>query len=318
MINYFDNKPYLKLLVKAFIFTIQFASLYYLWSSVQVYNDSFINNNIQYSSVWYFLIIVIFLYAIALVFPALGWTRIINYYSKDSVKSSDILWLYWRTSIAKYIPGNVFHYISRQIHGGAFGLKQKVMGIASFIEVLFVVSAGVLISLLFYPFVELPKNFIIIPNALFSLLVIGAIALPWVFIVWINKFIQLKNNGIPLRSVYDAGLLLGYLNYIVFLVFSAILFAGLLFLSGLSFFDSMYGIFIYGFAYVISYITPGAPGGIGVREALLVLFLDGMIPSGKAVSIVIIFRVLTICGELLCFGLTYYFLPERIKLERKI
>ena len=316
MIDTFKGKPQLKILGKTFSFGVQFASLYYLWGALQEYDDSLLNSILGYSSDWYFLMALILFYSIALIFPALGWTNILNYYSKNKVKYSETLWLYCRTAIAKYIPGNVFHYISRQIHGSAFGWEQKMMGIASIIEVLFVVSAGVLISLLFYPFVELPKNFIVIPNILFALLVISVIALPWIVIVGINKFIQLKQNEVSLNSIFHKELLLGYFNYIVFIVFSAILFAALLFLSGLSFFDSMYGIFIYGFAYVLSYITPGAPGGIGVREALLVLFLGGMMPSGESVSIVIVFRLLTICGELLCFGLTYYFFPDSMKMER--
>jgi glycosyltransferase 2 family protein len=316
MISSFKGMPQLKVLTKIFSFSVQFLSLYYLWSSMQKYDDSFLNNIYGYSSDWYIFIILILLYAITLALPALGWAKILNYYSENKVKHSEILWLYCRTAIAKYIPGNVFHYLSRQIHGSAFGLKQKVMGAASLLEISFVVSAGVLISLIFYPFVELPKNLTNMPDIFIVIVSLGVFVLPWLFLIGTNKFISLNGNKKSLKSFYNIGLFSSYFYYIFFLIFSSILFASVLFISGLSFLNSIYGIFIYGFVYVLSYVTPGAPGGIGVREALLVLFIGGMMAPGEAVSAVIIFRIITICGELLCFGLTFYFIPKDMKLAQ--
>lgn len=314
MISLYQNKPYFKVFIKILSVLIQVASLSYLSIVLLKYGDLFLNKTVEYSFVWYILFQFILLYSIILIFPALGWMKILDHHSNDKIKFPDILWLYYRTSIAKYIPGNIFHYVSRQIQGHKFGWGQKAMGVASFTEILFVMSAGGLLSLLSYPFIDLPEDLVSIPNAIFVLIIIIIFVAPWAVLFGASKITSTKSVSFPSESLYHNDVLLGYLSYVVFLVLSALLFAAVLFVSGLSLNDSLYGIFIYGFIYVISYITPGAPGGIGVREALFVLFLAEVIPSGEAVSIAIIYRVITICGELFCFGLTFFFGSQKIKL----
>ena len=50
---------------------------------------------------------------------------------------------------------------------------------------------------------------------------------------------------------------------------------------------------------MIGFLTPGAPSGIGIREALLVYFLGPELGAAQAIVIAALFRVATISGDLL-------------------
>jgi len=52
---------------------------------------------------------------------------------------------------------------------------------------------------------------------------------------------------------------------------------------------------------VAGYIIPGAPGGLGVREAILVAALGPVYGEGTAVALAIIYRVCSITADGLAF-----------------
>ena len=59
-------------------------------------------------------------------------------------------------------------------------------------------------------------------------------------------------------------------------------------------------------AWLVGYATPGAPGGLGVREAVLVMLAGGLTIAGEATAAVllaaIIHRLVTTCGDAVCFA----------------
>jgi len=60
-------------------------------------------------------------------------------------------------------------------------------------------------------------------------------------------------------------------------------------------------VFIYLIAWLLGVITPGASGGIGVRESLLIIFLSRSYPEDITVTVVLLHRVIAISGEVLAF-----------------
>ena len=53
----------------------------------------------------------------------------------------------------------------------------------------------------------------------------------------------------------------------------------------------------YMLAWVLGFIVPGAPGGIGVREAILVLLLSPVIGDTVTLSAALIHRLISIIGD---------------------
>lgn len=56
-------------------------------------------------------------------------------------------------------------------------------------------------------------------------------------------------------------------------------------------------------AWAVGFVTPGAPAGIGVREALLLLILGPTLGTETASLLILALRVATTLGDVLCFAL---------------
>jgi uncharacterized membrane protein YbhN (UPF0104 family) len=57
-------------------------------------------------------------------------------------------------------------------------------------------------------------------------------------------------------------------------------------------------------AFLAGLVTPGSPSGIGVREAALFFILQGMSDNQIIIPAVLLWRVITITGDVLCFLLS--------------
>ena len=54
------------------------------------------------------------------------------------------------------------------------------------------------------------------------------------------------------------------------------------------------------FAWLAGFIIPGAPGGIGVREAVLIFFVTPIIGEPQSIAVAIALRFVTLLGDV-CF-----------------
>lgn len=58
-------------------------------------------------------------------------------------------------------------------------------------------------------------------------------------------------------------------------------------------------------AWVLGFIIPGAPGGIGIREVILASLYAQELGQGMAVGLSVVLRVITSLGDLATFALAY-------------
>jgi len=59
-------------------------------------------------------------------------------------------------------------------------------------------------------------------------------------------------------------------------------------------------------AWVLGFIIPGAPGGIGIREVILAGLYAQELGQGMAVGLSVVLRVITSLGDLATFTLAYW------------
>lgn len=215
---------------------------------------------------------------------ALGWHHLLRHRSERQ----SLVWslgVYALTQLSKYIPGNVFQFAGRQIMGGTAGLGQKSLLYSSAMEILFLVLA----ALCFVP-VLLPVAFPgVLPYASAGLAALLLLALP--------------------PCVHTMGgrrLGIAATAYATFVVLSGAIFLGVLTLCGGQLTSGHDALTVVG-AFVISWLagllTPGAPAGIGVREAILLLLLDDLVAESVVVTSVVTGRVVTTIGDVVFFGI---------------
>lgn len=54
-------------------------------------------------------------------------------------------------------------------------------------------------------------------------------------------------------------------------------------------------------AWIIGYVVPGSPGGMGVREAMMLLLFTPVIGAGATLGISVTMRVTSVLGDRLAF-----------------
>jgi uncharacterized membrane protein YbhN (UPF0104 family) len=74
--------------------------------------------------------------------------------------------------------------------------------------------------------------------------------------------------------------------------------------------DNLLLVASFSLAWVVGFVTPGAPGGLGVREGLLLLMLAPVYSPASASVLVIALRIATTVGDSLSFASGFLILPK--------
>jgi uncharacterized membrane protein YbhN (UPF0104 family) len=248
------------------------------------------------------LFVLALIYALMLYILAEVWHRLVTIFGPEPRART------WRsytlTQIARYLPGNFAHLIGRAavLQGGLLSPGQ--LGLATGLE-LVIVPAGAMTALLIaVPFIPI-STYIIEPMRLpFNensltvvcciILVIGTVCLILIGhrLAGGRKFLATILVALPLCTLFMTSL---------GAVFGAIV--GMV--SGGHFLISAVAGVV---AWLVGYATPGAPGGLGSREATLVFLLSSLITSSELIIAVALFRLVTIAGDLICFTIGVIFL----------
>ncbi|MDO8453988.1 MAG: lysylphosphatidylglycerol synthase domain-containing protein [Sulfurimonas sp.] len=238
----------------------------------------------------------IYIYAIYLL--SYNWNAIVQKIS-DKTFSKDVMYVYLETVVYKYIPGNIFHFAGRHKLEKSLSISRKTIIYANSMEILFQLFSAVLLSLFMYIFIdeklltsykEYLQIFIYLSIALFFFAVLS-------FYKKHGLKVEIKNKALFLAKIL--------INYILFLVLSGAVLALILnlFYDASKIYELFFiVIFINTVAWLAGYITPGSPGGIGVRETIILMPLLSLNLDKDVVLLsVILQRVVMIFSELLLY-----------------
>ena len=246
-------------------------------------------------------------YALACIFLAMGWTRLLDYTSGQKLSGPKSRRIYARTQIAKYAPGNVFHFVSRHALGTREGWSQAAMVASATYEIFFVVAASSLVAFIgLADFGVSARN--ITQNLCLALCGLF-LAAPFSLHILSAKIPRLRAVVRPANSWREAmtGLFAPYLCYVFHGLVSG---AMLMLVAGA--FSPVHGslasgavITTFGLAWLAGFITPGAPAGMGARETVIVLALAPLYGNADSLLIALAFRLVTLAGDVLFFLWSY-------------
>ena len=192
--------------------------------------------------------------------------------------------LYGESQLAKYIPGNVFHFVGRQALGQEAGLAAWPLGKSAIWEIGVLIAAGCLFSILVAPYFH-PKIPVIFAFLFFVAVVF---AVMWLSNRWFSRWVAQAIGR-------DA----------VFLAMSALIFLAVLKLvvpAGLI--QGPQAVVVCG-AYVVAWLlgllTPGAPAGAGVREVVLYALLHPVVKETELLTVIVFGRIVTVGGDVLFY-----------------
>lgn len=225
-----------------------------------------------------YIVLLSLAYGVANVLLAAGWREILVYFG---VRRSFrwIVWAYAMSQLAKYVPGNIFHLVGRQALGAAAGIDNRPLAKSSALELAVIALCTGLFVPLLLPLVW-PQAGMAASLALFAIAALSSFAVArWYF------------GAMPARSAAF---------YTSYLAVSGMVFVAAYFLAGgearAADIPAIAGAYV--LAWLAGLITPGAPAGLGVREAVLLFLLGGLGAPGTVLLAVVLGRVITVLGDL--------------------
>lgn len=242
-------------------------------------------------------------YACACLLLASAWYQILSALCVKSFPVQLLRAIYARSQIAKYIPGNVMQLTGRHVMIRRLGVAYKPLAIASLVEIIGLLSASCTVALVGSAAFGLWGSYINQTQIYYGLGIVAILLLLLPVIRYISlKFISVSRHFLSNPYLHWA-FLRAYLEYLLFFVIAGFILVGLVyqFHNNLNLYNIAALIATFSISWLAGFITPGAPSGIGIRETILVVSLDKIFPGGDSVLIAILFRIVTVVGDILFF-----------------
>lgn len=226
------------------------------------------------------------------------------------ILKKDLIYIYCKSNLYKYLPGNVFHYVGRNEIAIDGETTNSNVNLATIAEMFFLLLSSSIVSILFSGkyavlLIENNNNFTI--NIIVVIIIISLVIVISKFCpdtkIWINNFIN------KIRKFRIIDFLKFFFSYSSIFIVNGIMFVLVLTTIGGKIDCKLILpiIGIHAFSWVVGFITPGAPAGLGIREVLMSSLLLGTINGDIVVTSVVLFRVITILGDILGFTLIYIY-----------
>jgi hypothetical protein len=248
--------------------------------------------------------LAVVLFFATMVIAGFAWYVVLRA-SGDQPQLSAAMMTIMLSQFAKYLPGNFAHVIGRVMLARSYGCSMPRVIFAMTFETGWVIAAAVAVSVIALLVGE-AGHLAALPDfggawfaAALAVVAIGVPAIgAWSLKRWRPRPLTklLGDTSVSLPGI--APTIICFALYCGgFIVAGAALefLAQGLFGTGESRFALMTGVFA--LAWVAGYITPGAPAGLGVREAVLLAVLGPIQGAETAVSIAVVLRACTLAAD---------------------
>ena len=255
------------------------------------------------------LLLVVFGESVTVILASINYRNLVADISGIIVCRPSAIKVYNNANMYKYIPGGVMYVIGRnRMAIETEGLSHRKVALATILEgVLWVVAAIILSSIfaLEYSLLYIRQLELHFVGLVLGLLVLIAILSLYRFRHYLLK--NTRNTNDKTKSFHKATLIkrLPFMLAIVslwgasFLATMTILGQPITISSGIT----IVGLYI--MSWVIGFLTPGAPSGLGIREVVLLMFLSGIVYEEILLSTIVIHRALQVAGDIVAYGIAW-------------
>jgi hypothetical protein len=211
------------------------------------------------------------------------------------------------TQVGKYLPGNVAQHVGRATMGFSRGINPSRFALTVGIEIGLLTLASAVVGVTAFFFSSTSMAVLAGHTRMLVTGVILGAPLAILAVVAAARFGPgLVRRHFPrIASVFDSGLrvspiamLAAFAIYcLVYLVFGLgiVLMAGMLLPAVAQ--DGWLLVGSFALAWIIGFVTPGAPAGLGVREGAIMFLLGTYYPAAAAAMIAVALRIATTLGD---------------------
>ena len=252
------------------------------------------------------LVLCMLVTTVIIIFSCYPWLVFTRSLSGRKIPFSTAMPVYTQSNLYKYIPGNVFQYVGRNQLASDMDISHVDVACATVLDILFCVFWTGVIS------VVLLRRMLagIFSQFMGSLLIDAIIGIVVVAVIIILLRLKFKDKFKAYISRYSkafakenrAMLLRGAFYYLLQNIVSACMYFGCLKLivpqADTGELIVLTGAFMA--AWIVGFVTPGAPGGIGIREGVMI-FVSGDKFADRIVLFVLVMRIASIIADLAAF-----------------
>jgi glycosyltransferase 2 family protein len=237
-----------------------------------------------------------FIYALANYLLAAAWIQLLRLCGEQAITWKRLTQIYGKSQIGKYIPGNIAHIAGRHAMGRVAGASHGHLAIASIYEIVGLISAALIITLLGGRSVLDQLTSLSWLNIILPLILVAYLFTPRL----LQRLRPDTQNISPLFMLMP----LGY--YCLFFLASgaALGLIGIYMDSFTMQSDHLLILSAFAISWSVGFVTPGAPSGIGIREAALMLLLTPITGDEGALILALLFRLVTIGGDVIFYLLS--------------
>lgn len=255
-------------------------------------------------------LILSLLYGLSLLMLCIPWKSLVAILSGQNIRFYEAAFIWNKSNIMKYIPGNIFQYVARNEIAAVMGLNHIMVALATMLDVIINLIGVLFVAVIFY-WQGIWKGIAFVRQCVeyrfvFLILLLITIII-WVFRKKIKKCIH-KIRELTIEQICKC--ILSSVFYSVWAVCASAIFLFILMWIldvdlNMQSLPVIAGAFL--LSWVIGFILPGAPGGIGIREAAIAMLLysNSIVQEEIILSGIVIYRIINIVGDLWGLGFAY-------------
>lgn len=268
-----------------------------------------------------------FFYVLVIPLSGWAWSRLLSGMGVDWrwSKTSAIIGV---TQIAKYVPGNVAQHVGRAAMALSRKMPPDVLAGSVLVETLLTMGAALLVGCVGLLWMTNPgkADGDVLSHTLLLTLTLLGVVLPGTALCfrmlsslrgrsawlqkWVSEDLRFPSFWVVLQATLAYSLNFLVLGAVLLMVCSAFSPS-----AGLGYFSLTAA---FALAWLVGFLAPGLPAGLGAREGMLGILLAGQIPETELLNVLLGMRLATIGGDLLSFALgawlTKRYLPAVTKI----
>lgn len=294
------------------VITLLIISLVFGYLTYQIYRDWATIKDALAKAQYRYIVASLAIFSLRSLFNVKGWQLILRDL-EERLSFYKCMSIYYYSQIGRYIPGKIWMIVGRIYLSEKEGISKMKTGYSLYIELTTCIIASFIVSYIaiqqyFYEFLKSPYWVI------GGIIILCVILQPRVLEKSINLGFKVFRMEKKINITFSFYTILKFVAfYIIGWLISGL---GLYFLVSSLFKIENPNIFVFsGFiaaSWFIGLISIFSPGGLGVREGILVYFLSHLMPIPIAATISIFSRFLFTLIEFGFVGISYLFLNSSV------
>jgi hypothetical protein len=243
-----------------------------------------------------FFIAAVLIYSSGIYILANCWRVILTVIARKELNRQSVNSIFIKANIFKYLPGNIMQFVGRNLLGSELNIPQRAIALSSLFEIAAIGMVSFILALLtgWRALFELIGANTKLP-LIITLTVIIIIAAATTVII-LRERVRVYLNLAAGKAILKCAVGYTLFFFLLFLAFSAFLWLEL---------PEFHGLLKIASAVIISwlagFVVIGAPGGIGVREAVLLFVLGEEYGEGVILYTSILQRFSMMLGDVVIY-----------------